>query len=152
MDHSHHQRPESDESASRLAVSATIHCLLGCSIGEVAGLMLGVTYGWAVWQTVTVATILAFISGFAFTLIPMMRSGRSFSETFRIIWLGESISIGVMEIAMNVTDYMLGGMQANSLAELIFWTSMLAAAAAGFVAAFPVNWWMISRNIKQKCH
>ena len=103
-------------------------------------------------KLILVATALAFVSGFALTLFPMMRSGRTLVETFKIVWLGETISIGVMEIAMNVTDYAMGGMQVASVATPLFWISMGVAAVAGFIAAFPVNWWMLKRNIKEKCH
>lgn len=150
-EHCHHHETRPRVSA-RLAASATVHCLVGCSIGEVIGLMLAVSLGWPVWLTITVATVLAFISGFALTLIPMMKSGRGFVETFRIVWLGETISIGVMEVAMNATDYAMGGMQVASIAVPLFWLSMGVAMVAGFVAAFPVNWWMLRRNIKEKCH
>ncbi len=70
---------------------------------------------------------------------------------FKIVWIGEVISIGVMELVMNVVDYGVGGAQANSVLEPIFWFAIALAVPAGFVAAWPVNWWLIERNLKA-CH
>lgn len=152
MDTHHHSHGQ-DMPLRKLAASATRHCLTGCVIGEVAGLLLGVSLGWQPLTTALVATALAFVSGFALTLIPMtLQQGRSVGETFRIVWLGETISIGVMEIAMNVVDYLLGGMSAKSVAEPVFWYSMAVAIVAGYLAGYPVNYVMLKHNIKDKCH
>ena len=137
---------------ARTAASATVHCLTGCSIGEFLGLAIGVSLGWAPWQTITLAVVLAFISGYALSLIPLMRGrGLSFTAAFKIIWLGELISIGVMELAMNIADYQAGGMHATSVLDPVFWIGFAAALTAGFVAAYPVNYWMLKRNMKA-CH
>jgi len=136
----------------QLAVSATMHCLTGCVIGEVIGLVLGVSLGWPPIQTAIVATILAFITGFALTLLPTFKQGLSVSETFKAVWLGETISIGIMEVVMNLVDYSIGGMEANSIAEPIFWISLGIAVIAGFAAGYPVNYLMLKNNLKQKCH
>ena len=73
-------------------------------------------------------------------------------ETFRIVWLGETISIGIMELTVNIVDFLAGGMQVQSISEPLFWYSLIAAIIAGFVAGFPVNYVMIKKNIKKKCH
>jgi len=152
QEHSHGHHTNNGSVAS-LAASATIHCLTGCVIGETIGLLLGVSLQWHPLQTVIVATVLAFITGFALTLIPMvLRKGMSISETFKMVWLGETISIGIMELAMNIVDYHAGGMQVQSVSDPIFWYSLIAAIIAGFVAGFPVNYVMIMKNIKKKCH
>lgn len=144
---SHHQPP-----TARTAASATVHCLSGCAIGEFIGLAMGVHYGWTPALTMTIATILAFITGFGLTLIPLMRGrGLSFRQAWKIVWIGETVSITVMEIAMNFTDYHMGGMTVAGLHEPWFWISFGFAMAAGFAAAFPVNWWLLSRNLKN-CH
>ena len=135
-----------------LAAKSTLHCLSGCIIGEMAGLMIGVSLGLGVWPTIILATSLAYISGFTLGLVPLMREQKkSFIEALKVIWLGEVVSIGVMEIAMNSADYAMGGMQAGSVFSGVFWSAMLVAVIAGFVAAWPVNYWLLSRNMK-KCH
>ena len=152
--HAHHggHASHSGGSNARTAISATIHCLTGCVIGEFIGVALGVHLGWAPMTTIIVATILAFLTGFGLTLIPLMRGrGLSFAQAWKIVWLGEVVSIGVMEVAMNLTDYHMGGMTVSGLGDPLFWISFVAAVAAGFIAAFPVNWWLLSRNLKN-CH
>jgi hypothetical protein len=139
-------------SAFRTSAQATLHCLTGCVIGEVAGLMIGVTIGLAAWQTIILATVLAYLSGMTLGLLPVMRSqGVGFREALRIIWLGEVISIGVMELVMNYVDYQMGGMAAPSIASWMFWRGLLFAVPAGFIAAWPVNYWLLKRELKA-CH
>lgn len=134
------------------SASATLHCLTGCVIGEVAGLMIAVSLGLSVWATILLATSLAYVSGFTLGLLPVMRDrGKTLAEAFRLIWIGEVISIGVMEIAMNTVDYHVGGMTAGSIFEPVFWYGIMAAIPAGFLAAWPVNAWLLNRDLKA-CH
>ena len=134
------------------SAQATIHCLIGCVIGEVTGLMIGVTLDLAIWQTIALATTLAYISGMTLGLVPIVRNqGKTFLEALKLIWIGEVLSIGVMEIAMNWADYSVGGMQAGSVLDPVFWLGIAVAIPAGFLAAWPVNYWLIKRDMK-KCH
>lgn len=133
------------------AASATVHCLTGCAIGEFAGLAIGVSLGLAPWQTITLAVLLAFLCGYALTLLPFVRRGVSLRRALRTVWLGELISISVMELVMNVTDYHMGGMQVETLADPRFWLGYGTALVAGFLAAWPVNLWLLRRNMKH-CH
>jgi hypothetical protein len=149
--HAHHLAG-AGQSLPGLTTSATIHCLVGCAIGELAGLAIGVTLGWGAMATMALATVLAYVSGFALSLRPLMAGGLTLRAALRSIWLGEAISIGVMEVAMNATDYLVGGMGAASIASPIFWGGYAAALVAGFLAGWPVNYWMLSRNVKQACH
>ena len=135
----------------RGAASVTLHCLTGCAIGELAGLAIGVSLGWQPTVTVTLAVVLSFISGFALTLLPMLRRGFDFLESFRTVWVGEVISISVMELVMNIVDYRMGGMRGVSLVSIQYWEAFALALVAGFLAAWPVNAWMLSRNMK-RCH
>lgn len=139
-------------SKARLGAASTLHCLTGCAIGEIIGLSLGVSLGWSPWVTMAVATSLAYLSGFLLGLRPLVSTGMSWRAALQAIWLGEVISIGVMELAMNFTDYHLGGMTAASVFTPAFWTGLLLALPAGFLAAWPVNVWLLSRQIKKPCH
>lgn len=139
-------------SLPQLTTAATMHCLTGCAIGEFVGLAIGVTLGLAPWATMALATLLGFVSGFALGLRPLIKQGMSLTEAFKAIWLGEVISISVMEFAMNFTDYHVGGVMAPALSSPIFWIGYGAALVAGFLAAWPVNYWMLSRSIKKPCH
>lgn len=134
------------------AAHSTLHCLTGCVIGEVTGLIIGVSLGLGVWPTVILATTLAYISGFTLGVVPVMRrESMAFLTALKVIWIGEVVSIGVMEIAMNAADYAVGGMQAGSVLSPMFWFGIAVAVPAGFIAAWPVNYWLLKRNLK-KCH
>ncbi len=139
-------------SPSRLTTSATLHCLTGCAIGEWLGLAIGVTLGLNPWLTMALATVLGFASGYTLGLWPLVKQGQSWARAFKTIWLGETISIAVMEFAMNFTDYHVGGVQAPSLLAPQFWLGFALALPAGFIVAWPVNWWLLNRNIKRECH
>jgi len=136
----------------RLAAQATLHCLTGCVIGELAGLVIGVELGLAAWQTITLATILSYASGLTLGLVPVMRERKlGLVAAFRIIWIGEVISIGMMELAMNLADYSMGGMGAKTALSWMFLRGFFVAVPAGFLAAWPVNYWLLRRNLKA-CH
>lgn len=150
--HSHHAHGGHGDTPLRVAAHATLHCLTGCVIGEIAGLLIGVGLGLSAWQTVVLATTLSYASGFSLGLRPLVKRGMGVARAFRTIWLGEAVSIGVMEIAMNVVDYLAGGMGVKSVFAPQFWTSFALAAPAGFLAAWPVNWWLLRKQIKAPCH
>lgn len=144
--HQHHGNPFVTSAQS------TLHCLTGCVIGEVAGLLIGVGFGLGVWPTIVLATTLAYLSGFTLGLVPVVRhKGKTFIQALKIIWIGEVVSIGVMEIVMNAADYAVGGMQAGSILSPMFWAGIAVAIPAGFLAAWPVNWWLLKRDLKA-CH
>jgi hypothetical protein len=150
--HAHSHHGHAGGSALRTSAQATLHCLTGCVIGEVAGLMIGVTLGLATWQTIVLATALSYVSGMTLGLLPVMRGQRvGVLEALRIIWIGEVISIGVMELVMNYVDYRLGGMAAPSVMSWMFWRGLVFAIPAGFIAAWPVNYWLLKRELKA-CH
>ena len=147
-----HHHGGAGEGRWRLAARSTLHCLTGCIIGEVAGLAIGVELGLATWATIALATGLAYISGFTLGLLPVIRSrGLSLADAFKLIWLGEAISIGVMEVVMNWVDYEMGGMAAMSILSWQFVRGLMFAVPAGFLAAWPVNYWLLGRELKS-CH
>lgn len=150
--HTTHVHTGATTSTFTLTNQATLHCLTGCAIGEFAGLALGVSLGFSPWTTMALATILGFASGYTLGLLPLVRTGKTWLQAFRTIWLGETISIAVMELVMNLTDYHVGGMQVDSIFHMEFWLGYLLALPAGFIAAWPVNYWLLKRNVKQHCH
>jgi hypothetical protein len=148
--HSHHGHHRGG--ALRTSAHATLHCLTGCIIGEVAGLAIGTTIGLSPWPMIILATVLSYASGITLGLLPVMRDQKVGAvAALKIIWIGEVVSIGVMEIVMNFVDYQMGGMGANSIFAWTFWRGLVFAVPAGFVAAWPVNWWLLKRELKA-CH
>jgi len=143
---------EARQTPLRTSAHATVHCLIGCMIGETAGLAIGVSVGLGAVSTLLLAVALAYVSGFTLALIPVMRDqGLSLAAAMSVVWLGEAVSIGAMEIAMNLADWLVGGLAASSLADPRFWIGLAVAAPAGFLAGWPVNHWLLKRRLKA-CH
>lgn len=114
-----------------------------------AGLAIGITLGLGVAATITLAVILAYVSGLSLAILSIMKRERlSFGAAFRVVWIGEGISIGIMELVMNWVDYWIGGVQAMSVLEPIFWLGLLVAVPAAFVAAWPVNHWLLKKELR----
>lgn len=148
-----HHAPQQDRwSHARLTTAATVHCLTGCALGEFIGLAIGMVLGLDPWTTMALATGCGFLSGYTLGLLPLVRRGSSWAAAFRTLWLGETISIAAMELAMNVADYHVGGLKAPSLLSPMFWAGYAAALPAGFLAAWPVNYWLLKSQIKSPCH
>lgn len=150
--HAHAGHGGGDMSLPKLTTAATIHCLTGCAIGEFVGLAIGVTLGLNAWATMGLATALGFASGYTLGLWPLVKQGHSWLGAFKILWLGETISIAAMEIAMNFTDYHVGGVTASSIFAPQFWLGYAAALPAGFLVAWPVNYFLLKSSVKQPCH
>lgn len=142
----HHHHPAAASPGWRLAAQATLHCMAGCAIGEVAGMAIGAGLGLGTWQTVLLAVVLAFITGFGLTMRPLLASGMALAAALRIAFAADFISVTVMEVVDNLVMVVIpGAMQAGPL-DLLFWGSMALALAAAFVVAFPVNLWLILRG------
>ena len=137
-----HQRHEHHD----LAVSATIHCLTGCAIGEVLGMVMGVAFAWSNAATVALSVVLAFLFGYSMTLWPLFAGGMTFRMAAGLALASDTLSITVMEIVDNVVVLMIPGAMDAGLSSLLFWGSLALSLAVAFIAALPVNRWLISRG------
>ena len=137
---------ESNASLNRLAFSATVHCLTGCAIGEVLGLVIGTILGWGTFATIALAIVLAFFFGYLLTMIPLLRSGLALATTLPLAFASDTLSITVMEIVDNLIILVIPGAMEAGLGSLLFWGSLAFALAVAFVAAYPVNRWLIARG------
>jgi Domain of unknown function (DUF4396) len=140
----HHQHAET--SLNRLAASATTHCLTGCAIGEVLGVAIGTALGWGNFETIVLAIVLAFFFGYAFTSWPLLRSGLALGAVVPIALAADTLSITVMEIVDNAILLVIPGAMEAGLGDALFWGSLAFALAIAWVAAFPVNRWLIARG------
>lgn len=150
MDHSKHlpadEAPTEGVSLNRLAFTATLHCLSGCAIGEVLGMVLGTALGWSNAQTIVAAVILAFIFGYALTMLPLIRAGMAFGAVLKLAFAADTVSITIMEIVDNLVMVVIPGAMDAGLDRLLFWGSLAGALMIAGVAAFPVNRWLIARG------
>jgi hypothetical protein len=135
-----------NSSLNRLAFSATAHCLTGCAIGEVLGLVIGTILGWGTLATIALAVVLAFFFGYSLTMLPLLRSGMALATVLPIAFAADTLSITVMEIVDNLIILIIPGAMEAGLGSLLFWGSLAFALAVAFVAAFPVNRYLIVRG------
>lgn len=143
--HAHHAAGDGT-SLNRTALVATLHCLAGCAIGEVAGLVLGTAWGWSNGATIALAVGLAFLTGFGLTMIPLLRQGFSLRGAARLALAADTVSIAVMELVDNGAMLLIPGAMAAPVTSAHFWVSMAASLALAGAIAFPVNRWLIARG------
>ena len=131
---------------TRTAISATAHCLTGCAIGEIAGLAIGTALGWGTFATMSLAIALAFLFGYGLTSLPLLRAGFSIAAVIPLALASDTFSILTMELADNGFILLVPGAVDADLNDLLFWESLAAALAVAFVAAVPVNRFLLSRG------
>ena len=134
------------DSLNRVAFSATVHCLTGCSIGEVLGMVIGTALSLGNASTIALSIVLAFFFGYLLTMLPLLRSGLALGAVLPLALASDTLSITVMEIVDNLIILVIPGAMEAGLGSLLFWGSLAFALAVAFVAAFPVNRWLISRG------
>ena len=135
-----------NSSLNRTAFSATLHCLTGCAIGEVLGIVIGTVLGWGTFATIVLAIVLAFFFGYGLTMLPLLRAGMALGAVLPLAFASDTLSITVMEIVDNLIIVVIPGAMDAGLGSLLFWGSLAFALAVAFVAAFPVNRYLISRG------
>lgn len=132
---------------TRQAVAATWHCLTGCAVGEVLGMALATWWGWSNGASVALAFVLAFVFGYAFTVTPLVRSGTALRAAVVLALAADTVSILTMELVDNGVALAIPGAMSAQLGDLLFWTSMALALGIAFLAAVPVNRWLIARGL-----
>ena len=143
--HAEHGGGHADRSWST-AVSATLHCLTGCAIGEVLGMILATWWGWGDAASIALAVGLAFVFGYSLTMAPLLRAGLALGAAVPVALAADTISIAVMEVVDNAVILVVPGAMEAGLADPLFWGSLAFALAVAFVAAYPVNRWLIARG------
>lgn len=133
-------------SLNRLALSATLHCLTGCTIGEVLGMVIGTAAGLTNSQTIVIATVLAFLFGYALTMTPLLRSGIALGSAIKLALAADSLSIAIMELVDNAIMLVIPGAMDAHLDQPLFWGSLVLSLVIAGVAAFPANRWLIGRG------
>jgi Domain of unknown function (DUF4396) len=144
--HEHHELPTSGRALDALALSATLHCLTGCAIGEVAGMVIGTALGWSEWATVALAVTLAFLFGYTLTSVPLLRAGLALSAVIPIALAADTLSIAIMEVVDNAIMLAIPGAMEAGLDNELFWGSLSVALAIAGFAAYPVQRWLLKRG------
>jgi Domain of unknown function (DUF4396) len=144
--HHHHEMPTEGAALTAVAVSATLHCLTGCAIGEVAGMAIGTAAGLSNLGTVALAVALAFLFGYTLTSLPLLRAGLALSAVIPIALASDTLSIATMEIVDNVVVLAVPGAMEAGLDSMLFWGSLSFSLVAAGAFAVPVNRWLIGRG------
>ncbi|MGK5675872.1 DUF4396 domain-containing protein [Micromonospora sp. URMC 106] len=131
---------------TRLAVTATLHCLTGCAIGEVLGMVIGTALGWSDLSTIALAVGLAFLFGYSLTIRPVLRSGVPLRTAIKVALVADTVSIAVMEVVDNGVMLAIPGAMEAGLGSVVFWASLAVALAVAFVVTVPVNRALIARG------
>lgn len=142
-DHSHHHH---HGSLNQMAVSATLHCLTGCAIGEVLGLIIGTALNLDNGVTTLIAIILAFVFGFGLSTLPLIKAGMGFVAALSVVAAADTLSITTMEIVDNAVMYLIPGAMHATLIDPLFWIAMPISLTVAFFAALPVNKYLLQRN------
>jgi len=150
-EHTHHHGTAShvDHAASGTwsqAVSATLHCLTGCAIGEVLGLALATWWGWSNGPSIVLAIVLAFVFGYSLTIWPVLRAGLPLKAALGVALAADTVSITVMEVIDNLGMLVIPGAMEAGLTDLLFWGSLVASLVIAFVVTVPVNRALIARG------
>ena len=135
-----------ETSLNRLAATATTHCLAGCAIGEVLGFVIATWRGWGNAATIAVAVGLAYVFGYALTLGPLVRAGVPLRRAAALALAADTLSITVMELVDNAIVLVIPGAMDAGLGDALFWGSLAVALGIAWLAAFPVNRWLIGRG------
>jgi hypothetical protein len=142
----HDEHSGKDLFINRIALSATVHCLTGCSIGEILGMLIGTSLQWGNWSTIALSIILAFISGYLLTMIALLKAKLMFGTALKLALASDTLSITIMEIVDNVIMLIIPGAMSAGATQPLFWGSLILSLVIAGFAAYPVNRWLISRG------
>lgn len=133
-------------SLNSMAISATLHCLTGCAVGEIIGMMIGAALGLGNGTTVVLSTGLAFLSGYSLSTLPLIRAGVGFMAALSLVFAADTLSILTMEVVDNLTMVVIPGALDAGLLDGIFWLSLALSLIAAFIVAFPVNRYLLAKG------
>lgn len=130
----------------KMAALATLHCLTGCAIGEVLGMVIGTALGWGNLATIVLAVALAFVFGYALTMMGVLKAGLTVKQALRVALAADTVSIIVMEIVDNGVMMIVPGAMDAGLGTLLFWGALAFAFVVAFLVTTPVNKWLIAKG------
>jgi hypothetical protein len=144
--HHHHELPTSGKPLRNMAISATLHCLTGCAIGEIAGMAIGTALGFSNAETLVLAIVLAFVFGYGLTSLPLLRAGLAFGAVVPIALATDTVSIATMELVDNAIVVAIPGALDAGLDTLLFWGALAFALPVAGIVTVPVNQWLLKRG------
>ncbi len=151
QDYGHNQHHDSHDhhmggGTNAMALSATLHCLTGCAIGEIVGLIVGTAFGFSNWATIALSIALAFMFGYSLSTLPLLKAGLALGAALSVVLAADTLSILTMEVVDNVVMAVIPGAMNAGLVNPVFWVGMMIALTAAFFAAYPVNRYLLQRG------
>ena len=144
--HEHHDMAMSGRALTMSAISATVHCLTGCAIGEVLGMVIGTAFGLHNVATIILSIALAFLFGYSLTIRPVLAAGIPFAGAIKVALAADTLSILTMELIDNTVIVAVPGAMDAGLASFLFWGSLAFSLVVAFLVTVPVNRWLIGRG------
>jgi hypothetical protein len=144
--HDHHGMPTEGAALTAVAINATLHCLTGCALGEIAGMAIGTALGFSNLGTIVISIVLAFAFGYSLTSLPLLRAGLVLAAVIPIALASDTLSIATMEVVDNLVILVIPGALEAGLGDILFWGSLAFSLVVAGAAAMPVNRWLISRG------
>jgi hypothetical protein len=142
----HQAMPTEGAALTAVALSATLHCLTGCALGEIVGMVVGTALGFSDLGTIALAVALAFLFGYALTSLPLLRAGLALSAVIPIALASDTFSIALMEVVDNAIMLLIPGAMEAGIGDVLFWGSLAFALAIAGAFAFPLNRRLIARG------
>jgi hypothetical protein len=143
----HHEQAAADATdLNRLATSATNHCLTGCVLGEVVGMMIATALGWGNVASIALAIALAFLFGYSLTSLPLVRARLPLKAIVPIALAADTVSIAIMELVDNLAVILVPGALEAGLSDARFWLPLLGGFVIAWPFAFAVNRALIRRG------
>lgn len=139
---------ESNSSNRLLAAQTTLHCLMGCGVGDILGVIIGTIFHLPYGTRIIAGVIFGFIFGFIFSVIPLLKTNMSFIAAAKIVLTTETLSILSMESAEAITELVFPGMRRMGLTHIQYWIGLLIALVTGFVVAYPVNYLLVKKGVR----
>ena len=144
--HEHHDMATTGRALTMSAISATVHCLTGCAIGEVLGMVIGTAFGLHNVTTIILSIALAFLFGYSLTIRPVLAAGIPFAGALKVALAADTLSILTMELIDNTVIVVVPGAMDAGLASFLFWGSLAFSLVVAFLVTVPVNRWLIGRG------
>lgn len=129
-----------------MAINATLHCLTGCAIGEITGLIIGTIFGLSNLLTIAISIGLAFLFGYTLSTLPLLKAGLTVATAFTVVLAADTLSILTMEIVDNSIMAVIPGAMNAGLVNPVFWLAMPFSLAVAFLVAVPVNKYLLERG------
>lgn len=144
--HAHHDHAAMPTSSRSMAVSATLHCITGCAIGEIIGLIAGTALALTNGATIGLAIALSFVFGYSLSMLPLLKNGLGFKKALTIILAADTLSILTMEVIDNSVMALIPNAMNATLVDPLYWISMPVSLIAAFLVAVPVNQFLLQRG------